>query len=353
VFFPWPTNSSGGCAYGTVCSSIKSAAQDPNLGGSYFGRGQGWQGQSTIAGLETTTNAEILNIGRRWMTDYIDVLSATQISQTGNFLKQNPSGKFKATYDLNENGVIECNPSAGITAECDIMPYSTAPWEVGIFHFGFGRGLVAELDPVLDASYVASLTSTLQATSQYFVNQAWDPTANAPIFKHATAHPNDPANLYVTLTSGMAQGTAGFYFSDVLAYAYELSGDPTYLNTYLAAINGGSLANLDTSGGNTTLAAWVVQQLASPSASVASVDLIRHPDMAFERPPVPDSPSRPGAESADHLSDFVTDRVPPYQAGSTFKLRPSEVDMLVSEIDDLYEELDQFSKPPLRSSTPL
>ncbi len=72
---------------------------------------------------------------------------------------------------------------------------------------------------------------------------------------------DNPDRLYDTLTEGMGYGGSGFYFSDVVAFAGQLSENPDYIHTYLSALNGGNLDNIETSGGNSTHAVWVVEQL--------------------------------------------------------------------------------------------
>jgi len=134
---------------------------------------------------------------------------------------------------------------------------------VGIVQFALGRGLLAELDPQTDADDIQSLAQTLKGTGEFFVNLAWNPQKNEPYFKVAVAPQDNPNQLFETLTEGMGYGGSGFYFSDVVAFAGQLSGNLDYIHTYLSALNDGNLGSIDTSGGNSTHAAWVVEQLNS------------------------------------------------------------------------------------------
>jgi hypothetical protein len=56
--------------------------------------------------------------------------------------------------------------------------------------------------------------------------------------------------------------TVAFYFDDILAAAYEHSGERIFLER-LAEMHGGRPDRIDPGGGNSAHAAWLLQRLAA------------------------------------------------------------------------------------------
>jgi len=251
---PFPTGPNGEAASGSLAELHRIAAEKPHWGSPHLARGLGWVTQAAVGGLAVTRNSSLQRLGRKWLSDFAQLPEACQLPTGG---VHRTDGDQTATFDLDGDGRISKDESN--------MPVEHGSiYMQGIFRFAGCRSVLMQLDPQHHAAEKASLERAARALDRYFIDFGWDDDADLPGWNAVVLVKSKPNAIVSTKRHGTVWGgspDAAFYFDDVLAEAYRISGDEHFLEK-LAALHAGEL-KAERDSGNSIHAAWAID--ASPS----------------------------------------------------------------------------------------
>ena len=244
-------------ASGSLAELHRIAAEKPNRGSPHLARGAGWNAQAVVGGLATSRNGFLTNSGRKWLSDFATLPEKCQLPTGG---VHRTDQDEKATFDFDGDGQI-------MKHERNLAVEHGSIYMQGIYRSAGCRSVRMQLDPNLQAEECASLDKAMKRLDQYFIDFAWDDSVNLPGWNNVVVVKSWPKEVVSKKSRGTVWGgspDAAFYFDDILAEGYRLSGDKRFLEK-LAAMHNGEL-NVSRDDGNTIHAAWVLESLKRNSA---------------------------------------------------------------------------------------
>jgi hypothetical protein len=235
---------------GSLAELHRIAAEKPGWGSPHLARGAGWNAQAVVAGLASSRGGGLAQCGLDWLAAFSKLPVACQLPTGG---VHRTDQDQRATFDLNGDGKASAD-------ERDLPVEHGSIYMQGIYRFAGCRSVLMQLDPNRQAAEIAALEKAMRGLDRYFIDFAWDDDANLPGWNNAVVVKSRPNEIVTKKRRGTVWGgspDAAFYFDDILAEAYRLSGDERFLEK-IAAMHGGEL-NVERDGGNSIHAAWVLE----------------------------------------------------------------------------------------------
>jgi hypothetical protein len=249
---PFPIAPDGDAAFGSLAELHRVAAKEPGRGSPHLARGAGWNAQAVVGGLATTRNPHLRKLGQKWLSDFARLPGICQLPTGG---VHRTDQDQKASFDLNGDGRVS-------KEELEMPVEHGSIYMQGIYRLAGCRSVFMQLDGNRHAAERQSLEKAMKTLDAYFISFAWDDTVNLPGWNNAVVVKARPKEIVVKKRPGTVWGggpDAAYYFDDILAEAYRLSGNDEFL-TKIAAMHGGEL-QVERDSGNTIHAAWVIEAL--------------------------------------------------------------------------------------------
>ena len=249
---PFPIAPDGDAASGSLAELHRIAAKEPGRGSPHLARGAGWGAQAVVGGLAVTRNTHLRKLGQKWLSDFARLPGICQLPTGG---VHRTDQDQRASFDLNGDGRVS-------KEELEMPVEHGSIYMQGIYRLAGCRSVFMQLDDDRHAEEKQSLEKAMKALDAYFIDFAWDESVNLPGWNNAIVVKARPKEIVTKKKPGTVWGgspDAAFYFDDILAEAYRISGNEEFV-VKLAAMHGGEL-RFERDSGNSIHAAWVIERM--------------------------------------------------------------------------------------------